>query len=54
MDLADGDLNAFDCMSGAMTVFSLKMSIPAQSYPATDTPLALGSCVSLQAHASYP
>jgi hypothetical protein len=54
MDMAGGALNVFDCMTGAMTVFSLKMSIPAATYPAADTPLALGSCVSLQAHASYP
>lgn len=52
--IADGALNVFDCMSGAMTVFSLKMSIPAAGYPAADTPLALGSCVSVEAHASYP
>jgi hypothetical protein len=54
MAMADGALNVFDCMSGAVTVFSLKMAIPADSYPATDTPLALGSCVSLDAHVSYP
>lgn len=54
MIIANGDLNVFDCMKGAMTVFTLKLSIPAETYPAEDTPLTLGTCVSLQAHASYP
>jgi hypothetical protein len=52
--IQDGALNVFDCMSGAMTVFSLRMSIPADSYPATDTALSLESCLSMEAHASYP
>lgn len=54
MAIRDGALNLFDCMSGAMTVFSLKMSIPADSYPATDTALTLESCLRLEAHATYP
>ncbi len=54
MVIADGAFNVFDCMSGAVTVFSLKMTIPADRYPAADTPLSLASCVHLDAHASYP
>lgn len=54
MAIADGAFNVFDCMRGAVTVFSLRMAIPVDRYPATDTPLSLESCVRLDAHASYP
>lgn len=54
MVTADTDLNLFDCIKDAVLTLTLKMRIPADTYPAEDTPLTLGTCIALQAQASYP
>jgi hypothetical protein len=54
MTIVNGDWNLFDCFNGNVSRFSLRMSIPADAYPSADTPLSLGTCVGVHAHASYP
>lgn len=54
MVIAEPELNLFECMKDAPSLFNLKMVIPAETYPVADTPLTLGACIGVQAQAGYP
>jgi len=48
------DMNLFDCLKDAPAKFSVTMAFQPGSYPATDAPLSLSTCMGAQSHVSYP
>ena len=48
------EMNLFDCMKDTPAKFSVTMAFHAGSYPATDVPLTLSTCIGAQSHVSYP
>lgn len=54
MIAVDPTLNLFDCMKNEPTRFDIKMTVHPDTYPTSDTPLSLGTCVGVQTHITYP
>jgi hypothetical protein len=48
------EMNLFDCIKDTPAKFSVTMAFQAGSYPATDAPLPLSTCIGAQSHVSYP
>ena len=47
-------MNLFDCIKDTPAKFSVKMAFQGGSYPASEVPLTLSTCVGAKSHVSYP
>ena len=48
------EMNLFDCIKDTPAIFSVTMVFQPGSYPATDAPLTLSTCIGAQSHVNYP
>ena len=48
------EMNLFDCIKDTPAKFSVTMAFNAGSYPTTEVPLTLSTCIGAQSHVSYP